>query len=1020
MAEQRSRLEIVIDSSKAKKDSDALSKSLKDVEVQGEKAEKSTKSTSKALGETGSSASTASKKLTEFRDKLASAADSKFGGGFRSISTKISGLSGSAMSATPVIAGLAASVGSLIATYLTLEKVISAQRTFDKQFAALQTATKSIEGANEVYASLLQFARETPYGMEQAVEGFTKLVNLGLDPSKRAMLSYGNTASAMGKDLMQFIEAVADASTGEFERLKEFGIKASKQGEQVSFTFQGTTTKVKNNAKDIEEYLTRLGENQFAGAMAKRMDTLDGSFANLDDSWNQLYLSISQSGVGNLIRQGVDTASDSIQDLTDLIKSGAIESGLSGIATSFGIFGGDAKSEINGIAEAFGLTSDLIINKWKATISELNAIGNAWTMMRSWVQKAAVSVAAGIDIISDPFNKKSSSAAKQQLFDDSWDAIEDEAKARMNSVSKGFEEAEKKYRDYMAKQNAELKKNSDAQAKYRISAKDAGDTAAQSAEKTNKALERQKKLIEGLGSGYVSNANLKGLNIKGAESIAGGQVKGYTAEFAQLSNSALGPLIDRFTAFNDSYHKGTNSKHATGNAFDLTLDNAKEAKNAVGILEAVAKRYGYVVKVLDEYANPSKRSTGGHLHVSVLGKSAKEAWNDIQDEVALIGKGNAESIRLAKELANKRNEISKTYFTEEEKLAAENADAIKAINEAYATDETNRNKYLKLQAEAYAKDLAEFKKREEEKKRAAWQGTQTPVGNMVGIQVAALSKSRLSSLSQAKFNQNAQQQDGYSQLGDELNTGVNAINTNEYMNQQEKNEALLSLHKQYLDSKKALDEQYAKDDEQLNNQAHASTLAGYANMFGGITSLMQGFGDDSSSTYKTMFALQKAFALSSAILNSKQAILDAYAREEGSVWMKMAAAAKAALDTGVMTAAIQAVSPQGFSSGGYTGNMGRGDVAGVVHGQEYVLNAAATKRVGVDTLNAINSGGSLERKEPKVIINNYSSEKVETSTNSDGDLMVTIGKMVKEVARSEVENRFRMAARQGGEFTKMR
>ena len=30
----------------------------------------------------------------------------------------------------------------------------------------------------------------------------------------------------MGKDITQMIEAVADAATGEFERLKEFGIKA--------------------------------------------------------------------------------------------------------------------------------------------------------------------------------------------------------------------------------------------------------------------------------------------------------------------------------------------------------------------------------------------------------------------------------------------------------------------------------------------------------------------------------------------------------------------------------------------------------------------------------------------------------------------------------------------------------------------------------------------------------------------------------------------------------------------------
>jgi diaminopimelate decarboxylase len=69
---------------------------------------------------------------------------------------------------------------------------------------------------------------ETPFGLAQATQGFVKMKALGLDPTRAALTSFGNTASAMGKDLNQMIEAVADASTGEFERLKEFGIKASR------------------------------------------------------------------------------------------------------------------------------------------------------------------------------------------------------------------------------------------------------------------------------------------------------------------------------------------------------------------------------------------------------------------------------------------------------------------------------------------------------------------------------------------------------------------------------------------------------------------------------------------------------------------------------------------------------------------------------------------------------------------------------------------------------------------------
>ena len=74
----------------------------------------------------------------------------------------------------------------------------------------------------------------------------------------------------MGKNLMQFVEAIADAATGEFERLKEFGIKARTQGEQVSFTFQGVTTTVGKNAAEIENYLRQIGMSSLPGACVSR------------------------------------------------------------------------------------------------------------------------------------------------------------------------------------------------------------------------------------------------------------------------------------------------------------------------------------------------------------------------------------------------------------------------------------------------------------------------------------------------------------------------------------------------------------------------------------------------------------------------------------------------------------------------------------------------------------------------------------------------------------------------------
>lgn len=243
-------------------------------------------------------------------------------------STELDGLGGAAIKAAGAIGGLAAATS-------VFNKLIDSQRNFDQLNAGLITMTGSAANAAEAFGALQQFAATTPFDLDQAVKGFTQLVALGLNPSQEALTSFGNTAAAMGKDLNQMIEAVADAATGEFERLKEFGIKASQQGDQVSFTFRGVTTTVKKSADDIQKYLINIGNTDFAGAMQERANTLDGALSNLDDSWAALVLSIARSGFGDAVREQVEVAATQIGNLTDLISSGELQSAVGSWATMF-------------------------------------------------------------------------------------------------------------------------------------------------------------------------------------------------------------------------------------------------------------------------------------------------------------------------------------------------------------------------------------------------------------------------------------------------------------------------------------------------------------------------------------------------------------------------------------------------------------------------------------------------------------------------------------------------------------
>jgi hypothetical protein len=188
---------------------------------------------------------------------------------------------------------------------------------FDRLNASLKTVTGSAENAAAAMQFLRRFAVETPYELSEVTEAFIRLRSLGLDASERAMRSMGNTASAMGTSLMQFIEAVADASTGEFERLKEFGIRAGvaieESGDKIKFTFRGVTTVVGNNAREITDYLLKIGETDFAGGMADQMETIGGKLSNLKDAFANFVDFLGNLGIRDALKKSFEGAADFIQ-----------------------------------------------------------------------------------------------------------------------------------------------------------------------------------------------------------------------------------------------------------------------------------------------------------------------------------------------------------------------------------------------------------------------------------------------------------------------------------------------------------------------------------------------------------------------------------------------------------------------------------------------------------------------------------------------------------------------------------
>lgn len=364
-----------------------------------------------------------------------------------------------------------AAIGGLETARRVFESLVASQRNFDKLNSGLITMTGSAENAAKAFQVLQQFAKETPYGLNQAVEGFTKLVALGLEPSKEALISYGNTAAAMGKDLNQMIEAVADAATGEFERLKEFGIKASQQGDNVSFTFRGVTTTVKKNSEEIQKYLLNIGNTDFAGAMDVRAKTLDGVLSSLADTFDGLVLNIAQSGFGNAVAEQASAAEDAIQDLSDSIGSGEIVGNLQDWTTLFNdsfkfISDGlndlayDTDEKTNDMSDSLLAIPDAV-RDWLPTIQQT---ARDFVAYFRYIDNQAKAVSASISAAFTPGEDaadtyKKASADAERLLNIEYEKNQAEAdgiRARSAARRKEIEEQKKQY-DERRKQEIDLK-----------------------------------------------------------------------------------------------------------------------------------------------------------------------------------------------------------------------------------------------------------------------------------------------------------------------------------------------------------------------------------------------------------------------------------------------------------------------------------------------------------------------------------------------------------------------------------
>jgi phage tail tape-measure protein len=257
-------------------------------------------------------------------------------------------------------AGVAAGAG------LSLFNLFDTAGQMEQFRIAFQVAEGSADKAKAKLDWISKFAADTPYELDQTIEAFRTLQSVaGVDPTDGSLRIVGDAAAGTSKDLQQVAEAYADAVNMSFERLLELGLRATQQGNKVTFVYrkngQAITKTVKKDGLEVKKALEAIWKDQFGGSTLAQSKSLFGILSNIKDMWSRFQVMVADAGIFDKVKGKLSELYDWVSKLAE---------------------NGKLKVWAKDISDALGAAFDWAVNliqntDWKAFGRDLQKVGKA-------------------------------------------------------------------------------------------------------------------------------------------------------------------------------------------------------------------------------------------------------------------------------------------------------------------------------------------------------------------------------------------------------------------------------------------------------------------------------------------------------------------------------------------------------------------------------------------------------------------------------------------------------------------
>ena len=352
--------------------------------------------------------------------------------------------------------GTAMKAATAIATGFAVKGIFDATLKMENFRTTLTAYLGSQKAANSEIERLTELANKLPQDLDNITAGFIILQRNGIDSTSASLEAFSKIAAGNSKDFTQLAEAVADALTGEFERLKEFGVKVSKENDKFSIRFADGSTKVVNSAMEVVNAVKEQGEeggkfaDVIAGPMNQAFSNLRGVLFEVSSAFGEGFApAISEAaesakafiksnkemiaGLGKLVGEGLQWMLDNLDTIVTGIKAfvaawvtfkvaslvtsiGTLVTGLMALRTAIlSVNLALLANPVTAVAAAFALAAAAIVYYWepikaffKNLFQDIVDFGKmsalqvelAWDKLKSWFLGSFV---GALQAVSDAF-----------------------------------------------------------------------------------------------------------------------------------------------------------------------------------------------------------------------------------------------------------------------------------------------------------------------------------------------------------------------------------------------------------------------------------------------------------------------------------------------------------------------------------------------------------------------------------------------------------------------------------------